>query len=125
MYLAYAPLRIGNEIVNELSLVPDRVDGMTLPIPIKSLPRGGNAVLRVGHGDCCTVSYHELEKSYNIKIVTPACLYLTPDLPEKPGFQVGSLKIKVLDNGFEVFYSDPNAIKEEVFKQWEPTKVRL
>lgn len=122
MYIAYAPIKSNSEVVCKLSLVPDKLDENNIAIPIECLPTDGSAILRVGQGDCCSVMSDN--NSFIIKPVRPSNIYLTPDLPDKPGASVMSLKIDLVNEEFHVFYADPKGGSDD-YKKWEPTKLKL
>jgi hypothetical protein len=124
MYLAYSLVNIGSELEMRLCLVPDKPDMFSYPIPVEKFLNCDSAVCRVGPGDTCTIQWLEAEKTFMIKAVSPSKMYLTPELPTKPGVHITRLRLIKRGVSYETFYGQERD-SADTWKEWKPCEMNL
>lgn len=121
MLLAYLhPYGTKNEVAR-LCILADKIDTMSIPVPVESLPVTVGGVYRLGLYESCTVNKEE-DGALLIRPVLPTQVYITPNQPDRPGTIVGRLKIYIEGDGiyktFFAFDKDP----EGTWKPFDPLK---
>ena len=103
MLLAYVPNIRDQNGLPTLCLIPDKQDKFSDPVPLNCLTPDSGAVYHIGSGE--SVKVYTENNDVVIEPVRPAILYLTPDLPERPGYRVDRIKVQPRgDNRYHVFY---------------------
>lgn len=97
-----------------LALVADKPSPWSRPLPVDQLETTDCSVVLLSNQEGITVRPDEQQQQTKlIEPVRPSKLYLTPNLPEKPGFSVDKLKITPLsERKYKVFFDRG--------KGWEP-----
>lgn len=109
-------------MVNELALVPDKADSLSRPVPVRSLLPTRAAVFRIGNEEALTVSSDSNSRQLILSALEPTLIYLTPNLPQYPGFSAKHIKITISEGGeIHTFYSRDRNHWEE----WIANKVRV
>jgi hypothetical protein len=108
----------------EPCLVADKPSAYSRPIPVRLLRTTTSAVQLISNEEGITVDVDRSDNGIIIKIIKPCKLYLTPNLPEKPGFSVERIKVvQQGENQHKVFYAK-EAIggmgSERAWEVWDP-----
>ncbi|MCB0325587.1 MAG: hypothetical protein KDD69_18525 [Bdellovibrionales bacterium] len=104
----------------ELCLVPDRPSAWSVPILVESLEPTESGVVLVSTEEGLTVKRDPADHSIELEALRPARLYLTPNLPERPGFSVTKAKCVPLgERKYRVFFD-----RDRGWEPWQPN-VRL
>lgn len=88
----------------ELCLVPDKPDVLSKPVPVSSLFPTVAAVLRIGPDESVSITSEPTEGAIIVSGIAPATIYLTPNLPQSPGFKAKRIKIVHSGGEFRTFY---------------------
>lgn len=104
----------------ELCLVAEKPSAYSQPIPILTLLETDYAVHLVSNEEAVTVSRDSSDNAYIITVIRPAKLYLTPNLPERPGYSVNAVKVKPIN---EILF-DVHFDRDRGWENWHPN-VRL
>ena len=110
---------LSNEQYPEPCIVADKPSVYSKPVPIKLLKDTEAAAMLISNEEGVLVSSDPQDRGMVIEPMRPAKLYLTPNLPEKPGYSVD--KIKILEDSQEnlrVFYDRSGKGWEE----WHPNR---
>ena len=103
----------------EMCILPNKLTDYSKPLPIRLLRETNSAMQMIGNEEAILV--HNEANALIIEPMKPNKLYLTPNLPEKPGFSV--LRIKIVartEDENDVFYQR----SENKWEAWEPNKER-
>ena len=104
----------------ELCLVPDRPDQFSVPVRIESLEATEAAVFRVGPVEAVTIKIDALDRGLIIEPLSPAKLFVTPDLPQYPGVHVKKLKVlKLAERRYRTLFQQEKDRGEE-WREWVP-----
>lgn len=122
MYLAYCLIAESGTSSLRLCMVPDKPDEISIPIPVDRFINCEAAICRVGLGDSCTIKWLEEEQSFLIKSVSPSRMYLTPELPTKPGVWVTRIKVKKQGASYTTLYGQERDEADQ-WKEWKPTEI--
>jgi len=97
-----------------LGLVPDKPSPWSVPLSVDSLELTECSVVLLSVEEGITVKKDESGgNTYQIEPCRPAKLYLTPNLPERPGFSVEKIKItKIGERKYKIYFDRS--------KGWEP-----
>lgn len=105
---------LSNEQYPEPCLVADKPSAYSKPVPIRLLRTTQSAAFLVSNEEGILISIDPQDHGMIIEPMIPAKLYLTPNLPEKPGYSVNKIKIiEVSENELNVFY-------DRTSRGWEP-----
>lgn len=77
----------------ELCIVADKPSSFSVPIKVKTLRPTEAAVHIVSNDEGVTVTIDAQDHGTVIAAIPPNPLYLTPNLPHRPGFQVDRVKV--------------------------------
>lgn len=97
----------------DLCLVPDKPDILSVPVRVKDISPTVAAFLRIGPDEGITATFDEQEQAVVITALTPASIYLTPNLPQAPGYRVKRVKVLLNEKG------DYRTLYEREGKGWE------
>ena len=96
---------LSNENYPELCLVADKPSAYSKPVPIRLLRTTSSAAHLVSNEEGVLVSVDPQDRGLIIEPMFPGKLYLTPNLPEKPGYSVNKIKIiEISEHEYNVFY---------------------
>ena len=87
----------------ELCFVPDKPDLLSKPIPVRSLFPNPAGVVRVGPDEAILVNI-DSEGMMVVSAVMPCAIYLTPNLPQSPGFRVKRVKFAQDGENWQTYY---------------------
>lgn len=89
----------------ELCIVADKASGYSIPVKVKTLRPTDAAVHLISNEEAVTVAIDANDQGMIISPVRPSMLYLTPNMPEKPGFKVDKVKvIPQANNTYRCFF---------------------
>ena len=103
-----------------MCIIPDKPSSYSKPIPIRLLRETNTAMQLMSNEEGLLVRNEA--NALILEPMRPNKLYLTPNLPEKPGFSV--LRIKIVaktEDENEVHYQR----SESKWEPWEPNKERV
>jgi hypothetical protein len=83
----------------DLCLVPDKPDSLSVPVRVKDLSATVAAFQRIGPEEGVTTTFDEQDGALVINALNPASIYLTPNLPQSPGYRVRKVKILLSQDG--------------------------
>ena len=122
MLLCYMPVEEEGRVTNELAIVPDKPDLLSRPVPVRVLFPTVAAVFRIGTDEALTVSSESTSRQLIISALEPSAIFLTPNLPQFPGFNTKHIKIVIGENGqIQTFHSRDRKSWDE----WIANKVRV
>ncbi len=110
----------------EMCIIPNRPSPYSKPIPIRLLRETNTAMHLISNEESILV--HNEENALVIEPMKPNKLYLTPNLPEKPGFSVLRIKIVATQDQNEDFEAENDVFyqrAENKWEPWEPNKARV
>jgi len=99
MILGYVSGVLPDNDKPQLCIVADRPSDYSVPIRVESLISTDCAIHLVSNFEGLLIESGELPQSVIISAVRPAKLYLSPNLPEKPGFSVDRVLIAASTSG--------------------------
>ena len=103
-----------------LSMVADKPSDWSVPIRIDSLEVSECAVVFLSIEEGMLVRKCEDNTSIEIEACRPAKIYLTPDLPDRPGYSVSKVKVTPIgERKYKVQYN-----RDKGWEPWQPN-VRL
>jgi hypothetical protein len=117
MYFGYFITGSGANITSELSIASDRPNSTSAPIPISLLKQTNAGLYFIGVEESFTVNVDD-DNGLIVSAVKPAKLYLTPNRPEKPGFSVTRVKIRLDNNSNEYVFYD----RDKGWEEFNPNK---
>ena len=79
------------------------------------------AVCRLGPQEGIKIRYEDSDNSLLIDPVIPGKIFVTPSLPDRPGFNVGRLKIRRDDGNLTVFFMPEKGPQE--WREWRPNEL--
>ncbi len=101
-----------NKDEQDLCLMPDKPDILSVPVRVRELRETRAAFHRLGPDEGVNVTFDD-DGGVVIAAMVPGSVYLTPNLPQAPGFRARKVKIFLEDNGeFRTLY-------EREGKGWE------
>ena len=120
---------IEDEQMPEMCIIPSKPSSYSKPIPIRLLRETNSAMQLISNEEGLLVQNEA--NALILEPMRPNKLYLTPNLPEKPGFSV--LKIKIVAKSDNMTDSEDYESENDVFYQraenkwepWEPNKARI
>lgn len=112
MYFGYFITGSGDKLTSELAIASDRPNSNSAPIPINLLKITNGGLYFIGTEESFTVNIDE-DDGVVITAPKPAKIYLTPNRPEKPGFSVTKVKIRLDNKGTEHVFFDRDKGWEE------------
>jgi len=80
-----------NEI--DLCIMPDKPDILSVPVRIKDMKETFAAFQRIGPDEGVTVTIDPQDYGIIVAAMTPASIFLTPNLPQSPGYRARKVKI--------------------------------
>lgn len=95
--------RDGNEAKPELCIITDKPDQFSRPVSIASLCTTEAASIRLGPNEGINVWFED-DGGVVIEPVKPSRIFLTPNQPDLPGFQVARVKVVTTEQGYRTFY---------------------
>ena len=88
-----------------LCLVADKPSDWSVPVKIDTVEITAASVLLISNEEGATVKKDPSENGIHIEAIRPAHLYLTPNLPERPGFSVAKVKIVTIgDRKYKIHF---------------------
>jgi hypothetical protein len=110
---------LSNEHYPELCLVADKPSLYSKPVPVRLLTETLSGAHLVSNEEGVLVSFDHQDRGMVLEPMRPAKLYLTPNLPEKPGYSVDKIKlIEVSEGKYQVYYDRTGKGWEE----WHPNR---
>ena len=100
----------------EPCLVADKPSTFSTPVKVRTLFATEYAVHLLSIEEGFIVEVDPSDNSLVVTPVRPNKLHLTPNLPERPGFSVGKIKIIHLDEHHYQVYFD----RERGWEPWQP-----
>ena len=122
MLLAYMHCPGAQSNFPELCLLADKPDQFSVPARVDTLRVTDAAVYRAGPEEALTVEKDPEDGGLILAPFYPAKLFLTPDLPQYPGFHVKKAKIFVSRDGqYRVFYIQDKD-SQNTWREWCPMR---
>ena len=103
MLLAYSPYVTNERGYAELCIIPDKPDSLSVPYPVNKFFVTNAGILRLGPEEALLVE-SVTSSEVVFKALNPSKLFLTLDLPLKPGFHVNQVKVQITERGYKSFY---------------------
>lgn len=97
----------------DLCLVADKVDALSKPVRVSCLFPNPAGVIRIGPEEAVLVNQDQIDGSLVVSAMMPAAIYLTPNLPQTPGFKVKRIKLQITGGEYQVSYDRDKG-------SWEP-----
>ena len=119
MLLAYVPGFGQNGEQLELCLVADKADVLTRPILVGNLFPNPAGVIRVGPEEAAVINVDSQDGGMVISAMNPSAIYLTPNLPQTPGFKTRKVKVVIENEQHRTFYE-----KSGGWEEWIANKER-
>ena len=117
MILGLAPITEAGQLRVELCVMADKPDVSNKPIPVSMLPTSDFAVFFVSNTEGCMIKEDPSDRSLLITPLSPTKIYLTPDVPERPGYSADQVKIYPLGDGeYRIEFERGSG-----FKPWTPS----
>lgn len=104
----------------DLCLIADKTDILSRPIRISNLFPNPAAVVRVGPEEAAAINIDQSDGGIVISALNPSAIYLTPNLPQTPGFKTRKVKIVMSSEEYRTFYE-----KSGGWEEWIANKERL
>jgi len=108
----------------ELCIVADKPSELYKPIPIRLLRPTDCGVQLISNEEGIRVELDPSDNGIIITTIRPCKLYITPNLPEKPGMSVERIKaIPFEDGNYKVLYAKATiggAGSEKDWEEWNP-----
>lgn len=103
MYLSFVSGLGLDRNETDLCLIAEKPDMFSVPVRMRDLKPTRAAMHVVGPQEAVTVVYEPGEKAL---IITPlaAGLFLTPNLPQSPGYRVRRVKVVFEDNEYRTYF---------------------
>ena len=120
MLLAYTHCYGPREDRPELCLIPDKLDQISTAVRVDSLTETDCAVYRLGPLEAFKVWTDEQDGGTVIKALEPASIYLTPNLPDRPGVKVRQLKVLKDGEGRYRTFFYPDRDTDLDWREWTP-----
>ncbi len=124
MFLAYVYVNTPEYRGLELTLVPDKPDQFSLPIPVDSLVETTAALLRISPLEAMVVKKDPEGDILILEPAAPSKLFITPDLHDKPGVSVKTMRIQFFGGrNYQITYIQ-DADTSNTWREWNPLKRR-
>lgn len=108
----------------EPCIVADKPSAYSKPVPIRLLKSTVSAVQLISNEEGVTIDVDRADNGIVIRTIKPCKLYLTPNLPEKPGFSVERIKIvSIGESKYRVYYAreaSGGAGSQRDWEEWNP-----
>lgn len=121
MLLAYMSLQTSPLAPPVLCMVAEKPDQFSLPLPVESMIETKGAICRLGPQEAIKVRVDEAENALLIDPVIPGKIFVTTSLPDRPGFNIGRLKIR-RDNGVLIVFYMPDKGPQD-WREWRPNEL--
>ncbi len=124
MLLAYINHGGAQSASQELCIIPDKLDPLSVPVPVTSIKETTAAVYRVGPGETFIARREPSDNSLVLDSLKPAKIFLTQDRSDQPGFSVQRLKILQSKDGLVISYQREKSSDTSWIK-WDPLSANL
>ena len=116
MLLALCTLPGKEDEYPRLCMVPDKLSPSITPVNLRFAVTTDAAVQFLSPDEGYVV--RQADSGFTeIEPLAPSILYLTPNVPSRPGFSVDKVKFKILgDNNYEVHFE-----RGKGWEKWEPS----
>jgi hypothetical protein len=101
-----------------LCIIPDKPSPFSVPIKISSLIPTDCAIHFVSVEEGFTVTLDPNDNGTIISAVRPNVIFLTPNLPHRPGFRVDRIKIMTLPHDHHATFFD----RGKGWENWNPNR---
>ena len=120
MLLCYLYVQTSTGIKPQLSVIADKPDLISLPVPVEELIVTDSAIIRVGPGEALKVA-QDPKGGVVLSALTGAKLFLTPDLSDRPGVIVKFIRLTKVDDHFEVYFRQEKDGPND-WRKWQPNE---
>jgi len=118
MLFGYVPVQVDDQEEVRLCVLPSAPDIMSRPLRLDLIKPTKTAVYFLSPQEAVMSHWDEEKNALVVVSVIPSVIYLTPDLPDKPGIMARKLRIKENENG-EVAVEYARKV-EEPWIAWDP-----
>ncbi len=102
----------------ELCIVPDKAAPFSVPVKISSLIPTDCAIHFVSLEEGFTVAIDPNDSGTIVSAVRPNVIFLTPNLPHRPGFRVDRIKVVRLPHDHHAVFFD----RGKGWESWNPNR---
>ena len=121
MIIAYMTLPTSPLAPPVLCMLAEKPDQFSLPLPVEAMIETKAAVCRLGPQEGIKIRHDDTDNSLLIDPVIPGKIFVTPSLPDRPGFNVGRLKIRRDNGNLTVFFMPEKGPQE--WREWRPNEL--